>query len=55
MCVYIYIYIYISKETVKVRPFFILGIFRPIMFESKLENHCAKKLDGALRKPTSFV
>ena len=31
------------------------GIFRPRIFESKVRNPCAKKLDGALRKPTSFV
>ena len=28
---------------------------RPRISESKFRNHCAKKLDGALRKPTSFV
>ena len=38
-----------------VRPFFILRIVRPRIVESKLWNHCAKKLDGALRKSTSFV
>ena len=37
------------------RPFVIQIIVRPKIFESKLCNHCAKKLDGALRKPTSFV
>ena len=37
------------------RPLFILRIVRPRIFESKFRNHCAKKLDGALRKPTSFV
>ena len=37
------------------RPIFILRILRPRIFESKVWNHCAKKLDGALRKPTSFV
>ena len=25
------------------------------IFESKFRNHCSKKLDGALRRPTSFV
>ena len=62
-----YIYIYIERERDKynrnesnrtgsfLRPFFILRIVRPIIFESKFRNHCAKKLDGALRKPTSFV
>ena len=25
------------------------------IFESKFRDHCAKKLDDALRKPTSFV
>ena len=34
---------------------FILRIVRPRIFESKFRNHCAKKLVGALRKPTSFV
>ena len=38
-----------------VRPFFILIIVRPRIFESKLRNHCAKKLVGALGKPTSFM
>ena len=38
-----------------IRPFVILRIVRPRIFESKFRNHCAKKLDGALRKPTSFV
>ena len=39
----------------RIRPFFILIIVRPRIFESKLRNHCAKKLVGALRKPTSFT
>ena len=34
------------------RPFVILS--RPRIFESEFRNHCAKKLVGALRKPTSF-
>ena len=34
---------------------FILRIVRPRIFESKSRSHCAKKLDGALRKSTSFV
>ena len=38
-----------------VRPFVILRIVRPRIFESTFRNHCAKKLDGALRKSTSFV
>ena len=38
-----------------IRPFVILRIVRPIIFESKFRNHCAKKLVGALRKSTSFV
>ena len=38
-----------------VRPFVILRILRPRIFESNFRDHCAKKLDGALRKPTSFV
>ena len=37
------------------RPFFILRIVRPRIFESTFRNRCAKELDGALRKPTSFV
>ena len=36
------------------RPFVILRIVRPRIFESKFRNHCAKKLVGALRKPTSL-
>ena len=40
---------------VQLRPFFILRIVRPRIFESKFRNHCAKKLVGALRKPISFV
>ena len=31
-----------------VRPFVILRIVRPRIFESTFRNHCAKKLDGAL-------
>ena len=38
-----------------IRPIFILRILRPRIFESKFRNHCTKKLDGALRKSTSFV
>ena len=37
------------------RPFLILRIVRPRIFESKFRNHCAKKLVGALRKPASFM
>ena len=37
-----------------VRPFVILRIVRLKIFESKFRNHCAKKVDGALRKPASF-
>ena len=37
------------------RPCFILIIIRPRIFESKFRNHCAKKLVGALRKPTSLM
>ena len=37
------------------RPFFILRIVGPRILESKVRNHCAKKLVGALRKPTSSV
>ena len=39
----------------RVRPIFTLRIVRPRISEPKLWNHCAKKLDGTLRKPTSFV
>ena len=39
----------------ELRPFFILRIVRPRIFESTFRNHCAKKSDGALRKSTSFV
>ena len=38
-----------------IRLIFKLRIVRPRIFESKFRNHCAKKLDGALRKPTSFL
>ena len=37
------------------RPFFILRIVRPRIFESKFRNYRAKKLDGALRKSISSV
>ena len=30
-------------------------VVRPRIFESKFKNHCANKLVGALRKPTSFM
>ena len=33
----------------------VLRIVRPRIFESKFRNHCAKKLDGALNKSTSFM
>ena len=38
-----------------VRPFVILRIVGPRIFESTFRDHRAKKLDGALRKSTSFV
>ena len=44
-----------GPERSTIRPFFILRIVRPRIFESKLWNHRAKKLDGALRRSTSFV
>ena len=34
-----------------IRPFVIRIIVRPRIFESEFRHHCAKKLDGALRKP----
>ena len=37
------------------RPFFTLRIVGPRIFESTFRDHRAKKLDGALRKFTSFV
>ena len=37
------------------RPIFIRRILRPRIFESRFRDHCAKKLDSALRKSTSFV
>ena len=44
------------KEKQKdIRPIFILRILRPIIVESEFRDHCAKKLDGALSKSTSFV
>ena len=62
MCVYIYIYIHMSRSIgyllfliVILRPFFILIIIRPRIFESKFRNYCAKIFDGALRKSTFFV
>ena len=48
---YYYIIIYVLLF---LRPFFILRILRPRIFESKFRDYCAKKLDGALRKSTSF-
>ena len=44
-----------AATVVIVRPFFILRTVRPRIAESEFRNHCAKKLVGALRKPTSFV
>ena len=44
-----------ERANLWIRPFLILMIVRPRIFESKFRDHCAKKLDGALRKPTSFV
>ena len=35
----------------KVRSMFTLRIVRPIIVESTFRKHCAKELDGALRKP----
>ena len=49
------IIIVIISGSIVLRPFFILRVVRPRIFESKLRSHCAKKLDGALRKSTSFV
>ena len=49
-----YMIVYHSIEQHSIRPFVILRILRPRIFESKFRDHCAKKLDGALRKPTSF-
>ena len=46
---------YSQLESQDVRPLLILTIVRPRIFESKFRNHCAKKLDGALRTSTSFV
>ena len=43
----------ISKQII--RPFFTLRIVGPRIFESTFRNYCARKLDGALRKSTSFV
>ena len=43
------------NDSCTVRPFFILRIVRPRIVESTFRNHCAKKLDGAPRKPTSSV
>ena len=43
----------LSRTVLKhVRQFFILRILKPRIFESKFRDHCAKKLDGALRKST---
>ena len=44
-----------SSDHPSLRPIFIQTIFRPRIFESTFRDHCAKKLDGALRNPTSFV
>ena len=38
-----------------VRSIVTLRIVGPRMFESTFRNYCAKKLDGAQRKPNSFV
>ena len=42
----------IHNQAIVVRPIFIPSILRPRIFESKLRNHCAKKLDGARAKTT---
>ena len=42
-------------NSISIRPFFILRVVRPRIFESKFRNHCAKKLVCALGKPTSFI
>ena len=38
-----------------IRSMFTLRIVGPRIFESTFRNYCSKKLDGALRKSTSFV
>ena len=55
-----YIYIYIHNVHAMLLCYYLTktdarrtGI--PRIFESQLRDHCAKKLVGALRKPTSFV
>ena len=40
---------------IAIHSIFTLIIVRPRIVESTFRNYCAKKLDGALRKPTSFV
>ena len=48
--------VYTNKLNInKLQPFVILRIVRPRIFESKFRSRCAKKLVGALRKPTSFM
>ena len=46
---------FLQRLWMVLRPIVILRISRPRIFESKFRDHCAKKLDGALRKSTSFV
>ena len=40
---------------IDLQSIFTLRIVGPRIFKSKVRNHCAKKLVGALRKSTSFV
>ena len=52
---YIYIYVYTEERALSLRSIFTLRIVRPRIFESTFRDYCAKKLDGAPRKSTSFV
>ena len=57
--IYLYVFVYCITKRHRyakvLRPFVILRIVGPRIFESKFRNHCAKKIVGAPRKPTSFM
>ena len=47
--------IYTRYRYIDIRSICTLRIVGPRIFESTFRNYCTKKLDGALRKSTSFV
>ena len=55
--IYIYIYIYSGRIKTTIMYVYMYSAKAAIMyiFESEFRDHCAKQLDGALRKPASFM